>query len=145
MDGLRLAAAVRDRWPPIKIIVVTGHKPPELDELPNDSFGKTLHCSTDDRRGERATVALKEHTSWSGVDCNGNAGELEMIHPSAKKRGADAHVPAKSKQQRPKDLEEQKLVQGLERSMAGSDPVSVSQLVSSNANVNKGNRQRNAC
>ena len=68
-----------------------------------------------------------------------------MIHPSAKKHSADAHVPAKSKQQRPKDLEEQKLVQGLERSMAGSDPVSVSQLVSSNANVNKGNRQRNAC
>jgi hypothetical protein len=68
-----------------------------------------------------------------------------MIHPSAKKHGADAHVPTKSKQQRPKDLEEQKLVQGLERSMAGSDPVSVSQLVSSNANVNKGNRQRNAC
>jgi hypothetical protein len=61
---------------------------------------------------------------------NGNASEFEMIHPSAKKHGADAHVPAKSKQQRPKDLEEQKLVQGLERSMAGSDPVSVSQLVS---------------
>jgi two-component system, response regulator PdtaR len=38
MDGLRLAAAVRDRWPPIKIIVVTGHKPLELDELPNDSL-----------------------------------------------------------------------------------------------------------
>src|ERR1700735_3376146 len=38
MDGLRLAAAVRGRWPPIKIIVVTGHKPPELDELPNDSL-----------------------------------------------------------------------------------------------------------
>jgi hypothetical protein len=36
-------------------------------------------------------------------------------------------------------------VQGLERSMAGSDPVSVSQLVSSNANVNKGNRQRDGC
>jgi len=38
MDGLRLAAAVRERWPPIKIIVVTGHKPPELDELPSDSL-----------------------------------------------------------------------------------------------------------
>jgi len=37
MDGLRLAAAVGDRWPPIKIIVVTGHKPPKLDELPSDS------------------------------------------------------------------------------------------------------------
>ena len=68
-----------------------------------------------------------------------------MIHPSAKKRGADAARAAKSKQQRPKDLKEQKLEQGLEESMAGSDPVSVSQPVSSNANVNKGNRQRNAC
>jgi CheY-like chemotaxis protein len=38
MDGLRLAVAVRDRWPPIKIIVVTGNKPPELDELPDDSL-----------------------------------------------------------------------------------------------------------
>ena len=24
MDGLRLAAAIRDRWPPINLIVVTG-------------------------------------------------------------------------------------------------------------------------
>ena len=89
--------------------------------------------------------AFKEHKSWSGVDQNGNVSEFEMIHPSAKKHGADAHVQTKSKQQRPKDLEEQKLVEGRERSMAGSDPVSVSQLVSSNANVNNGHRQRNAC
>lgn len=26
MDGLKLAAAVRDRWPPIKIIVTSGHQ-----------------------------------------------------------------------------------------------------------------------
>jgi CheY-like chemotaxis protein len=38
MDGLRLAAAVRNRWPPIKIIVVTGHRPPESDELPTNSL-----------------------------------------------------------------------------------------------------------
>jgi len=25
MDGLKLAAAVRDRWPPIKIIITSGH------------------------------------------------------------------------------------------------------------------------
>ena len=25
MDGIRLAAAVRDRWPPIKLVVVSGH------------------------------------------------------------------------------------------------------------------------
>ncbi len=26
MDGLRLAAAVRNRWPPVKIIVASGHR-----------------------------------------------------------------------------------------------------------------------
>ena len=26
MDGMKLAAAVRDRWPPVEIIVVSGHK-----------------------------------------------------------------------------------------------------------------------
>lgn len=26
MNGLKLAAAVRDRWPPIEIIIVSGHK-----------------------------------------------------------------------------------------------------------------------
>lgn len=25
MDGLKLAAAVRDRWPPIEIVIVSGH------------------------------------------------------------------------------------------------------------------------
>jgi CheY-like chemotaxis protein len=26
MDGMKLAAAVRDRWPPVEIVVVSGHK-----------------------------------------------------------------------------------------------------------------------
>jgi len=26
MDGLKLAAAVRDRWPPVQIIVTSGHR-----------------------------------------------------------------------------------------------------------------------
>ena len=26
MDGMKLAAAVRDRWPPIEIVIVSGHK-----------------------------------------------------------------------------------------------------------------------
>ena len=26
MDGMKLAAAVRDRWPPIEIIIVSGHR-----------------------------------------------------------------------------------------------------------------------
>lgn len=35
MDGLRLAAAVRDRWPPVEIIVTSGNPAPGDDELPS--------------------------------------------------------------------------------------------------------------
>jgi two-component system, response regulator PdtaR len=38
MDGLRLAVAIRDRWPPIHLIVVTGFAPPNSYELPRDSL-----------------------------------------------------------------------------------------------------------
>ncbi|MFK0335539.1 response regulator [Rhizobium sp. NPDC090275] len=34
MDGLRLAAFVRDRWPPIHIIVTSGHSSPDPAFLP---------------------------------------------------------------------------------------------------------------
>jgi CheY-like chemotaxis protein len=34
MDGLKLAAAVRDRWPPIEFIVTSGHRAPATDDLP---------------------------------------------------------------------------------------------------------------
>jgi len=37
MDGLKLAAAVRDRWPPIKIIVTSGHRVVEITDLPDGS------------------------------------------------------------------------------------------------------------
>jgi two-component system, response regulator PdtaR len=37
MDGLRLAVAVKDRWPPIKIIIATGKGAPRKDEMPRDS------------------------------------------------------------------------------------------------------------
>ena len=37
MDGLKLAHAVRDRWPPIKIVVVSGQLKVEQNELPSDS------------------------------------------------------------------------------------------------------------
>lgn len=37
MDGLKLAAAVRDRWPPVKIIVTSGHRKVAMAELPDDS------------------------------------------------------------------------------------------------------------
>jgi hypothetical protein len=54
-----------------------------------------------------------------------------MVHPATKRRGADPHVPEKpkhqTKHQTPKDAAERKLEQGLEESMAGSDPVSITQ------------------
>ncbi|WP_276122060.1 response regulator [Pararhizobium qamdonense] len=34
MDGLKLAAAVRDRWPPVQIIVTSGHWQLNDDMLP---------------------------------------------------------------------------------------------------------------
>jgi CheY-like chemotaxis protein len=34
MDGLKLAAAVRDRWPPVKIIVTSGHRFPKESDMP---------------------------------------------------------------------------------------------------------------
>jgi YesN/AraC family two-component response regulator len=37
MDGLELAAAVRDRFPPVEIIVTSGHRSFELSDLPDGS------------------------------------------------------------------------------------------------------------
>ena len=37
MDGLKLAAAVRGRWPPIEFIVTTGRTHPGLDAMPERS------------------------------------------------------------------------------------------------------------
>ena len=37
MDGLKLAAAVRDRWPPINIIITTGMKAPHENAMPDRS------------------------------------------------------------------------------------------------------------
>ena len=38
MDGLKLAAAVRDRWPPVKIVMTSGHKMVEITDLPDGSL-----------------------------------------------------------------------------------------------------------
>ena len=48
MDGLRLAAAVRDRWPPIHLILVTGLGPPQRSELPAGSQFPRKPCSPGD-------------------------------------------------------------------------------------------------
>jgi len=37
-DGLKLATAVRDRWPPVNIIVTTGKSAPHRDEMPENSL-----------------------------------------------------------------------------------------------------------
>ena len=37
MDGLKLAHAVRDRWPPIKILVVSGKQRLQSSDLPSNS------------------------------------------------------------------------------------------------------------
>ncbi|WP_174275174.1 response regulator [Sphingomonas bacterium] len=34
LDGMKLAACIRDRWPPIEIIMTSGHRKPVLTELP---------------------------------------------------------------------------------------------------------------
>lgn len=51
----------------------------------------------------------------------------KATHPATKKRGADPYVPQKPQHEIPKDPAERKLEQGLEESMAGSDPVSITQ------------------
>ncbi len=38
MDGLKLSAAVRDRWPPVHIIVTSGHRFVDMSELPAGSL-----------------------------------------------------------------------------------------------------------
>ena len=50
-----------------------------------------------------------------------------MEHPATKKRGADPEVPHKPAHEKPDEIMERKLEQGLEESMAGSDPVSITQ------------------
>ena len=45
MDGLKLAAGVRDRWPPVKIVVTSGHRVVEATDLPDGSvfFRRPYH------------------------------------------------------------------------------------------------------
>jgi CheY-like chemotaxis protein len=38
IDGLRLAWVVRNRWPPIHIVVTSGRREPALSELPERSL-----------------------------------------------------------------------------------------------------------
>ena len=35
MDGLKLSAYVRDRWPPVRIVVTSGHRKVDVVDLPD--------------------------------------------------------------------------------------------------------------
>jgi CheY-like chemotaxis protein len=35
MDGLKLCASIRDRWPPIELIVISGQSAPQPHEMPD--------------------------------------------------------------------------------------------------------------
>jgi hypothetical protein len=50
-----------------------------------------------------------------------------MAHPATKRRGGNPDVPQKRPEEKSKDVMERKLEEGLEETMAGSDPVSVTQ------------------
>jgi len=50
-----------------------------------------------------------------------------MTHPATKKRGGDPDVKRKPAHEKPDDAKERKLEEGLEETMAGSDPVSITQ------------------
>lgn len=38
MDGLRLAAVIRERWPPIRLIIASGRHRPSAGEMPSNSI-----------------------------------------------------------------------------------------------------------
>jgi hypothetical protein len=50
-----------------------------------------------------------------------------MAHPATRKRGSDPEVKNPPAHKKSEDALERKLEQGLEESMAGSDPVSITQ------------------
>ena len=79
MDGLRLAAAVRDRWPPIHLIIVTGFAPPNSYELPRDSlfYPKALRGGRNSLCGTTLPVdqaMLRRRQAFSAV-CSSNLGK----------------------------------------------------------------------
>ena len=48
MDGLRLARAVRDRWPPVQLIIASGRFAPTAQDMPDGSrFFSKPFCSDD--------------------------------------------------------------------------------------------------
>ena len=65
-----------------------------------------------------------------------------MTNPATKKRGGDPDVKERPRREKPKDELERKLEQGLEETMAGSDPVSITQPSPSKADKRQTEKER---
>ena len=65
-----------------------------------------------------------------------------MADPATKKRGGDPEVPRKRPEEKPDDAMERKLEQGLEETMAGSDPVSITQPAPSKVDKRQTDKER---
>ncbi|GLK71385.1 response regulator [Ancylobacter dichloromethanicus] len=62
MDGLKLSAAVRDRWPPVHIIVTSGHRYVDRSELPDGSmFVAKPYTLSDILRSMRTLIGRERH------------------------------------------------------------------------------------
>ena len=65
-----------------------------------------------------------------------------MVHPATKRRGGDPDVKHKPPYESPDDALDRKLDEGLEESMAGSDPVSIIQPARSKVEKQREEKQR---
>jgi hypothetical protein len=65
-----------------------------------------------------------------------------MAHPAIKRRGGDPDVKHKPRHEQSDDAMERKLEEGLEESMAGSDPVSIVQPSKSKADKGDMKKER---
>jgi hypothetical protein len=65
-----------------------------------------------------------------------------MAHPATKKRGGDPDVKHKHPHEKPDDDLERRLEEGLEESMAGSDPVSITQPPRSSVDKKREEKER---
>jgi CheY-like chemotaxis protein len=66
MDGLRLAHVIRDRWPPVHLILTSGRSVTNKDELPENALFIRKPYST-----EQVTTALCELFSYPPVRIGG--------------------------------------------------------------------------
>jgi two-component sensor histidine kinase/CheY-like chemotaxis protein len=75
IDGLKLAHAVHERWPDIKIILVSGQINPSMDEKPKDSrfFGKPIDS-------EQMIVELQDMIGTGALKVV--SGEAGPVHPT---------------------------------------------------------------